>query len=114
ANDALAAADARVPNRVSPAAIGLSARRVTGNPKPLVYLDIAVADDGPVEVFVEGPGRDWALPIPKPAQGAPKGRRHFGFEFDGLPPGVDPMGHYDLTFTVVTPARAFETTSRLD
>ncbi len=114
ANAALSAAQARVPKRVSVAEAGLSAKRVTGKPKPLVYLDIAWPDDKPVEVFVEGPGKEWALPIPKPAQGAPAGRRHFGFEFDGLPPGADPMGSYDLTFTIVSPDRAIEATARLD
>ena len=114
ANDALAAAEARVPKRVPPKEIGLAAKRVTGKPKPLVYLDFAAPEGQPVEVFVEGPGKEWALPIPKAAQGAPKGRRHFSFEFDGLPPGTDPMGKYDLTFTIVTPDRAFETTTRLD
>jgi DsbC/DsbD-like thiol-disulfide interchange protein len=114
ANDALAAAEARVPKGVAPKEIGLTAKRVSGKAKPLVHLDFAVPDGQPVEVFVEGPGKEWALPIPKPAQGAPKGRRHFSFEFDGLPPGADPMGKYDLTFTIVTPDRAFETTTRLD
>ena len=114
ANDALAAAEARVPKHVPAGEIALKLKRSTAKPKPLVTLDVAAPEGEPVEVFVEGPGKDWALPIPKPAQGAPKGQRHFSFEFDGLPPGADPMGKYDLTFTVVTPARAFEATTRLD
>lgn len=114
ANDALAAAEAKVPKHVPAGEIALKLKRSGGKPKPLVAFEVAAPEGEPVEVFVEGPGKDWALPIPKPAQGAPKGRRHFSFEFDGLPPGADPMGKYDLTFTVVTPARAFEATTRLD
>ena len=114
ANDALAAAEARVPRPVPAHEIALKLKRTAAKPKPLVTLEVAAPDGEPVEVFVEGPGKDWALPIPKPAQGASKGRRHFSFDFDGLPPGADPMGKYDLTLTVVTPARAFEATARLD
>jgi DsbC/DsbD-like thiol-disulfide interchange protein len=113
-DDGLAAAEARVPKKVSAKEAGLTARRVTGKPKPLVAVDVAAAGDKPIQIFVEGPGRDWALPIPTPAQGAPKGRRHFSFEFDGLPPGADPMGSYDLTFTIVSPDRAIEATTHLD
>ena len=65
-------------------------------------------------LFVEGPTPEWALPIPKPAQGAPAGRRHFGFELDGLPPGVDPKGPFELTFTVVEGDRAIEVKTHLD
>jgi len=112
-NDALAAAEARVPKQVPPNEIALKLTRSGAKPKPLVTLEVAPQGE-PVEVFVEGPGKDWALPIPKPAQGAPNGHRHFSFEFDGLPPGADPMGKYDLTFTVVTPSRAVQATTRLD
>lgn len=114
ANGALAAAEARVPKPVPANEIALKLKRTGEKSKPLVTLEVAAPDGEPVEVFVEGPGKDWALPIPKPAPGAPKPHRHFSFDFDGLPPGVDPAGKYDLTFTVVTPTRAFEATTRLD
>jgi DsbC/DsbD-like thiol-disulfide interchange protein len=114
ANDVLTAAEARVPKPVPAGEIALKLKRAGAKPKPLVTLEVAAPEGEAVEVFVEGPGKDWALPIPKVAQGAPKGHRHFSFEFDGLPPGADPMGKYDLTFTVVTPTRAFEATTRLD
>jgi DsbC/DsbD-like thiol-disulfide interchange protein len=113
ANDTLTAAEAKVPRRVAAEAIALKLKRSAAKSK-LVTFEVAAPEGEPVEVFVEGPGKDWALPIPKPAQGAPKGHRHFSFEFDGLPPGADPTGKYDLTFTVVTPVRAFEATTRLD
>jgi hypothetical protein len=68
-----------------------------------------------VTLFVEGPTAEWALPIPKAAQGAPAGHRHFSFDLDGLPPGVDPTkGPFTLTFTVVEGERAYEVTTRLD
>lgn len=110
----LAAAEARVPKQVAAAEADLSARRVNNAPKPLVAVDLKASAGKPVGVFVEGPTADWALPIPKPAQGAPAGRAHFGFELDGLPPGVDPKGRFELTFTVVEGDRAVEVKTHLD
>ncbi|MCF8478059.1 MAG: cytochrome C biogenesis protein [Pseudolabrys sp.] len=114
---ALTAADARVPKAVSAAEAGLSLRRVNDgakDTKPQIAIDLKTATDKPVAIFVEGPTPGWALPIPKPAQGAPKGHRHFGFELDGLPPGVSPKGQFDLTFTVVEGERAYEVKTHLD
>jgi len=111
---ALAAAEARVPKPVSAAAAGLSVRRVNDAPKPLIAVDLKAGADKAVALFVEGPTPEWALPIPTPAQGAPAGHRHFGFEFDGLPPGVDPKGHFELTFTVVEGDHAIEVKTHLD
>lgn len=108
----LDAALARVPKPATAAEVGLIARRVTEGAKPLVMIDIPAVSPG-TQVFVEGPTPDWALPVPKPAQGAPAGRRHFSFELDGLPPGVDPKGAFDLTFTIVDGDSAREVTSRL-
>jgi len=82
--------------------------------KPLIMVDIKAPTGAPFDVFVEGPTPDWALPIPKRAAGAPAGHQYFGFELDGLPPGVDPKGHFDLTFTVVEGERALEVKSHLD
>ena len=109
---ALTAAEARVPKPVSAAAAGLSVRRANDAAKPLIAVDLKA--DKPVEIFVEGPTPDWALPIPKPAQGTPAGRRHFNFELDGLPSGVDPKGRVELTFTVVEGERAIEVKTHLD
>jgi DsbC/DsbD-like thiol-disulfide interchange protein len=112
---AVKAAFAKVPQRVDAAASGLTAKRVGGGAKPLVMVDLPAAANTPVSIFVEGPTPEWGLPIPKAAQGAPAGRRHFSFELDGLPPGVDPnKGPFDLTFTVVEGQRAYEVTTRLD
>lgn len=86
-DSALKAAEARVPQKADATALGLSLRRVNDAAKPLVAVDLKAGGDAPMQIFAEGPSPEWALPIPKPAQGAPAGRRHFGFELDGLPPG---------------------------
>jgi len=110
----LKAAEAGVPTPATAADVGLTVRRVNNAPKPLVAVDFKAAGDKPVQLFVEGPTPEWALPIPVPAQGAPAGHRQFGFELDGLPPGVDPKGHFELTFTIVEGDRALEVKSHLD
>jgi DsbC/DsbD-like thiol-disulfide interchange protein len=111
---ALSAAEARVPSPVSAAQAGLTVHRVNNAAKPLIMVDLKAPAGKPVVLFVEGPTPEWALPIPKPAPGAAPGHRQFGFELDGLPPGVDPKGHFDLTFTVVEGDRALEIKSHLD
>ena len=103
-----------MPKTAAASGIGLTARRVTSGLKPLVMVDLPAATGAPVELFVEGPTAEWALPIPKPAQGAPAGRQHFSFELDGLPPGVDPKAPFELTFTVVEQGRALEIKTHLD
>jgi DsbC/DsbD-like thiol-disulfide interchange protein len=111
---ALQAAEARVPKQVTASQLGLSLRRVNEAAKPLVAVDLKAPADAPVQLFVEGPTAEWALPVPQPTPGAPAGHRRFGFELDGLPPGVSPKGHFDLTFTVVEGDHAYETTAYLD
>ena len=114
-NAALAASEARVPQPVSAAEAGLTARRANDDKrKPLVFVDIAAPTGQSVELFVEGPTAEWALPIPKPTQGAPPGHQHFSFELDGLPPGVDPKGSFELTFTIVKGGSATEVKTHLD
>ena len=81
--------ETQVPKPATAAELDLTARRINDARKPLVAVDLKTSGKK-VDVFVEGPSPEWALPIPQPAQGAPAGRRHFGFELDGLPPGVDP------------------------
>lgn len=111
---ALSEAEAQVPKKIAAADIGLTARRVNDAAKPLVAIDVTARDNGPMQVFVEGPSPEWALPVPKPAPGAPAGHRHFAFDLDGLPPGVSPKGTFDLTFTVIEGGRAMEVTTHLD
>ncbi len=111
-DSALVAAEARVPKPTKADAIGLSVRRLNNAAKPLIAVDLKASE--PVAIFVEGPTPEWALPIPTPVPGAPAGRRQFNFELDGLPPGTDPKGHFELTFTVVEGEQAMEVKSHLD
>ncbi|HZP68608.1 MAG TPA: protein-disulfide reductase DsbD domain-containing protein [Pseudolabrys sp.] len=113
-NQALAAAEARVPKHVTATQLGLTAKRAPGDGRPSVIVDLGAPARNPVELFVEGPTAQWALPIPKPVKSAPAGRAQFTFDLDGLPPGTDPKGPFDLTFTVVTGERALEVKTRLD
>ena len=114
-NAALAAAEASVPQPISAAEAGLTARRVNEDKrKPLVFVDLATPTGKPADIFVEGPSAEWALPLPKPAQGAPAGHQHFSFELDGLPPGVDPKASFELTFTIVKAGSATEVKTHLD
>ena len=113
-DSALAAAEARVPKQVTAAQLGLTVRRTNNGTKPLVAVDLGAPAGNPIDLFVEGPTPQWALPIPKRSQAAPAGRAQFSFELDGLPPGVDPKGQVDLTFTIVTGERAVEVKTHLD
>ncbi|MGH9697711.1 MAG: protein-disulfide reductase DsbD domain-containing protein, partial [Bryobacteraceae bacterium] len=110
----LITAEKRVPKQIPAEQAGLSVHRVNQAAKPLVMVDLKANAGTPVELFVEGPTAEWALPIPKPTAGAPAGHRQFGFELDGLPPGVDPKGHFELTFTIVEGEQAYEVKTRLD
>ena len=103
-----------MPKQVTAAQLGLTAHRVTKGAKPMVAVDLGAPAGKTIEVFVEGPTPQWALPIPKPVTSAQAGRAQFSFELDGLPPGVDPKGPLDLTFTVVTGERAAEVKTHLD
>jgi DsbC/DsbD-like thiol-disulfide interchange protein len=113
-NDALAKAEIKVPMPVSASQAGLTVKRVAGGPKPMVAVDLTAQRGEPVQLFVEGPSPEWALPIPKPAPGAPAGHQYFHFVLDGLPPGVDPNGHFELTFTIERGHQPIEVKSRLD
>jgi DsbC/DsbD-like thiol-disulfide interchange protein len=112
---ALAAAEARVPK---PVALGQGAslavrtvRRENGGTRPIVTIDVAARS--PADLFAEGPSADWALPLPQPVAGAPRGLQRFSFELDGLPPGAKPDGAV-LKLTAVAGAEAIEVAVHLD
>src|SRR4249920_592220 len=84
-NPALTTAETHVPKPVTAAQLGLTAKRVNTGAKPSVIVELGAPTGKSVELFVEGPTPQWALPIPKPVTSAPAGRAQFSFELDGLP-----------------------------
>jgi len=120
----LVAAEARVPRRIAVGATsgvtgGLAVRSVrceTTGAHQRVVVEIVAPKDTPVDLFVEGPTSDWALPLPAlqsaAANDAP-GMRRFAFDLDGLPPGAVAKGA-TLTLTAVSPNDAIEVEAHLD
>lgn len=97
-----------------------------GDPNPLTIRDVkrdgatkvvvdvvAAADAHKINLFVEGPTPDWALPIPAPVEHSPPGVKRFSFELDGLPPGAKPDGAA-LKFTLVGPEKSYEFNTNLE
>jgi DsbC/DsbD-like thiol-disulfide interchange protein len=89
-----------------------------GDPSPLtirdvkregktVLVDVAAQSSGNVNLFVEGPTPDWALPVPKLLERSPPGVKRFAFDLDGLPAGANPEGAA-LKLTLVGSERAYE------
>ena len=119
---ALVAAEARVPRRVSLGAGGAlavrSVRRQPGGVHERVVVEVAAPQGAPVELFVEGPTPDWALPLPDPEPNGPVATttaptRLFAFDLDGLPPDAHAKGAA-LTFTAVSGGDAIEVATHLD
>jgi len=115
-DSAIAAALETVPK---PAKIGdatpLSIREVRRDGKQ-VLVDIVAQDDKAaskaVELFVEGPTPDWALPVPKRLTRETDGTQRFGFDLDGLPPGASAENAV-LKLTVTGPGGAYEVSAKL-
>ena len=117
---ALVAAEARVPRRVPlDAGTGLTIRSVHReghNGYDRVVVEVAASEGVPVELFVEGPTPDWALPPPEPTDpppGTASGVRLFTFDLDGLPLDAHSDGAI-LTFTAVSSNDAIEVNVPLD
>jgi DsbC/DsbD-like thiol-disulfide interchange protein len=100
-----------------PATIGdpnpLTIRDVKREGKNGVLVDVAALDSAEVNLFVEGPTPDWALPVPKLLEHGPPGVKRFAFNLDGLPPGANPDGAA-LKLTLVGGERAYEFNVNLD
>jgi DsbC/DsbD-like thiol-disulfide interchange protein len=94
-----------------PASIGdpnpLTIRDVKREGKSAVVVDVLSPDARTVNLFVEGPTPDWALPVPKLLEHGPPGIKRFSFELDGVPPGVNPEGAA-LKLTLVGGDRSYE------
>jgi DsbC/DsbD-like thiol-disulfide interchange protein len=92
----------------------LTIRDVKRDGKSGVVVDVVTPpDSGAVNLFVEGPTPDWALPVPEPVEHSPPGVTRFRFELDGLPPGADPEGAA-LKLTLASADRAYEFNVNLD
>src|SRR5438046_1863194 len=100
-----------------PASVGdpnpLTIRDVKRDGKSTVHVDVASPEPSDVNLFVEGPTPDWALPVPKLLGGSPPGIKRFAFELEGLPPGADPSGAA-LKLTLVGGERSYEFNVNLD
>ena len=94
-----------------PASIGdpnpLTIRDVKREGKSNVLVDVVAPDARTVDLFVEGPTPDWALPVPKLLGHGPPGVKRFAFELDGVPPGTNPEGAA-LKLTLVSGERSYE------
>jgi DsbC/DsbD-like thiol-disulfide interchange protein len=91
----------------------LTIRDVKRDGKTSVLVDVVTPDSGDVNLFVEGPTPDWALPVPKLVEHSPPGVKRFAFELDGLPPGANPEGAA-LKFTLAGSDRAYEFNTNLE
>jgi DsbC/DsbD-like thiol-disulfide interchange protein len=85
----------------------LTIRDVKREGKSTVVVDVAAPDAKEVNLFVEGPTPDWALPVPTLLEHSPPGVKRFSFELDGLPPGTNPEGAA-LKLTLVGGERSYE------
>ncbi|THD68464.1 MAG: cytochrome C biogenesis protein [Bradyrhizobium sp.] len=85
----------------------LTVRDVKRDGKSTVLVDVVTPDAKEVNLFVEGPTPDWALPVPAPVEHGPPGVKRFAFELDGLPPGANPEGAA-LKLTLVGGERSYE------
>jgi DsbC/DsbD-like thiol-disulfide interchange protein len=117
---ALVAAEARVPRHASlGVGTGLviqTVHRDGAKGHQHVVVVIGAPAGAPIDLFVEGPTRDWALPLPDPIDPTPSGAtqvRRFRFDLDGLPPDAHADGAI-MTFTAVSPDDAIEVAARLD
>src|ERR1700710_1577269 len=70
----------------------LTIRDVKRDGKSGARADVATPDADEVNLFVEGPPPDWALPVPRLVDHSPPGVKRFVFDLDGLPPGANPEG----------------------
>jgi DsbC/DsbD-like thiol-disulfide interchange protein len=114
---AIERAELRVPKRV-PLGVGdgfaiRSVHREGGNRRERVVVEIAAPEGAPVDLFVEGPTREWSLPLPTLISGKESDVRRFAFDLDGLPLGTHGNGA-SLTFTAVSPTDAIEVITPID
>ena len=92
----------------------LTIRDVKRDGKSTVLVDVAAPSEaGEINLFVEGPTPDWALPVPQLIEHSPPGVKRFSFELDGVPPGVNPEGAA-LKLTLVGGDHSYEFNTNLN
>ena len=101
-----------------PANIGdpnpLTIRDVKREGKSAVVVDVvAPPDSGTINLYVEGPTPDWALPVPTLAEHSPPGVKRFTFDLEGMPPGTNPEGAA-LKLTLVGRDHSYEFNTNLE
>jgi DsbC/DsbD-like thiol-disulfide interchange protein len=114
---ALTEASARVPKKRTLGEAGelvvQSVRREGSAQGSRVVIEVAAPAGQGIDLFAEGPGPDWALPLPVPEGAAAGGRQRFALDLDGAPPG----GKYEgavITITAVAGNNAIEVPAPLD
>jgi len=90
-----------------------SVHREADGARERVVVEVAAPEGAPVDLYVEGPTSEWALPLPEPEGSTTAPTRRFTFELDGLPSGAQAKGAM-LTFTAVSGDDAIEVPARLD
>src|SRR5271167_1623619 len=100
-----------------PASVGdpnpLTIRDVKREGKSTVLVDVLSPDARTVNLIVEGPTPEWALPVPKLLDPSPPGVKRFAFELDGVPSGTNPEGAA-LKLTLIGGDRSYEFNTNLE
>ncbi|HLH97011.1 MAG TPA: protein-disulfide reductase DsbD domain-containing protein [Xanthobacteraceae bacterium] len=114
----LAAAEAQVPHKATLGLVSapLSISKISregDTDHPRMLIDVAVSTGKQVDLFAEGPTAEWALPLPVPVAGAPRGQQRFALELDGAPPGATFAGAL-INLTAVSGDDAIEVPFHLD
>lgn len=113
---ALAEAEGRVPKQVALGEGGTLAvhaiHRDNASRPTRIIVDVAAPEASQVNLFVEGPTPEWALPVPEQIA-ASTGTRRFAFNLDGAPPNAG-LDHVMLKFTAVTAEEAIEVSAEVN
>jgi DsbC/DsbD-like thiol-disulfide interchange protein len=105
-SDTLVAAEAALPSHAALGASGAVGIDTVTLESKAVRIEARVAGAEKVDLFVEGPNDDWALPLPT-LKHVKDGRAEFLMPVDGVPKGASIAG-VPLRFTLIDGNRAVE------